>query len=111
MKTIKADEVQQKIASNEDVILINALGADSFRAKHIPGSINIPAGKVTEIAEQVLPDKDQEIIVYCSAPNCTASPSAAKKLLDLGYTNVSDFEAGLTGWLKEGFGLVRADAE
>jgi len=110
MKTINAIDVQRKVASNEDVILINALGAASFRAKHIPGSVNIPAGKVEEIAEQILPDKDQEIIVYCSSPSCTASPSAAKKMIELGYTNVSDFEAGLTGWLKEGFRLVRADA-
>lgn len=110
MKTIDAKEVQKKLISNDDVILINALGADSFRAKHIPGSLNIPAGKVEEIAEQVLPDKDQEIIVYCSSPSCTASPTAAKKLMNLGYTNVSDFEAGLTGWLKEGFPLIRADS-
>jgi len=64
---------------------------------------------VEEIAEQILPDKNQEIIVYCSSPRCTASPNAAKKLIDLGYTNVSDFEAGLTGWLKEGIRLVRTD--
>jgi len=109
MKTINAGDVKRKITSNGDVILINALGADSFRVKHIPGSVNIPAGKVEEIAEQILPDKNQEIIVYCSSPSCTASPNAAKKLIELGYTNVSDFEAGLTGWLKEGFRLVRTD--
>lgn len=108
MKTINADEVQNKLTANEDVILVNALGADSFRAKHIPGSVNIPAGKVEALAEQILPDKNQEIIVYCSSPSCTASPTAAQKLIDLGYSNIVDFEGGLTGWLKKGYSLTRA---
>jgi len=109
MNTLTAKEVHEKLNSNADTVLINALGPNSFRAKHIPGSINIPSGEIEERADQVLPAKDQEIIVYCSSPDCTASPTAAKKLSELGYTNVSDFEAGLTGWLKEGFSLARAN--
>lgn len=111
MNTLTAKEVQEKLNSSTDAILINTLGSDNFRSKHIPGSFNIPTGEIEERAGQVLPDKDQEIIVYCASRDCTASPTAAKKLVELGYSNVFDFEAGLTGWLKEGFRLVRADSE
>lgn len=106
MKKLTAKKLKQKLESNSDVVLINTLGADSFRAKRIPGSINIPSGNIQMHAEQVLPDKDQEIIVYCGSPDCPASPKAAEKLADLGYNNVHDFEGGLTGWLQEGFSLI-----
>ena len=109
MKTLKANEVRQKLHSDGDTILINPLGRESFKAKHIPGSINIPADEIEDQAKQVLPDKNQEIIVYCASPGCPASPQAAQKLTDLEYHNVYDFEAGLTGWLNEGYELVRSE--
>ena len=104
MNVISPNEVHQKLKSNDDAVLINTLGADSFRAKRIPASVNIPTGQI-ERAEHLLPDKDQQIIVYCASPDCNASPKAAEKLTQLGYRNVYDFEGGLTGWLKEGFSL------
>jgi len=111
MNTLTADQVHQKLLSDNDTVVINALGKDSFLAKHIPGSINIPAGDVEERAEQVVPDKDQEIIVYCASPDCPASPKAAKKLNEMGYTNVYDFEDGVTGWLKANYSLIREDGQ
>jgi rhodanese-related sulfurtransferase len=110
MDTVTAIDLRQKLESATDMILINTLGTDSFRAKRIPGSINIPAGNIMERAEQVLPDKEQEIIVYCGGPDCSASPKAARKLSELGYTNVYDFEGGLTGWLREDLPLKRKDS-
>lgn len=110
MKTLSAKDVRERMTSDEDTLLINTLDSDSFQAKHIPGSFNIPTDKIDDIAGTVLPDKSQEIIVYCANEDCTASPQAAEKLMSMGYTNVYDFEAGLAGWLKEGFDLVRKEA-
>lgn len=78
MNSLSAKEVHEKLSSDENTVLINTLGADSFRAIHIPGSINIPAAKVEDIA----------------SADCPASPKA-DKLITLGYMNV-----GLTDWLK-----------
>ena len=103
MNELTAKQVKQQLESNADIVLINTLGAESFRAKRIPGSINIPAGQIQARAEHLLPDKDQPIVVYCASPDCPASPNAAEKLINLGYSNVYDFEGGLTGWLNEGF--------
>lgn len=110
MKTLSASDVREKMNSSEDTILINTLDKDSFKAKHIPGSINIPTEKIDDIASTVLPDKNQEIIVYCANEDCTASPQAAEKLMSMGYTNVYDFEAGLSGWLKERFHMIKKES-
>ena len=109
MKTLTANQVHQKLISDNDTVVINALGKDSFRAKHIPGSINIPAEEVEQRAEQVVPDKDQEIIIYCASPDCSASPQAAETLTEMGYTNVYDFEDGITGWLNADYALSRKE--
>jgi len=109
MHTLTADQVDEKLLSDNDTVVINALGKDSFLAKHIPGSINIPAENVEEWAKQVVPDKDQEIIVYCASPDCPASPKAAEKLTEMGYSNVYDFEDGITGWLNANYTISHSE--
>lgn len=109
MQTLEADQVHKKLQSDSDTVVINTLAKDSFLAKHIPGSINIPAEEIENRAEQVLPDKNQQIIVYCASPDCPASPKAAESLTEMGYSNVYDFEAGLTGWLNANYTISRSE--
>lgn len=105
LQTIDAETLRRKMTGEHAPILINALERDAFIAKHIPGSINIPAENA-EIAKEVLPYMDAEIVVYCANADCMASPNLAQKLEEMGYTNVSDFEEGLAGWRKAGFELI-----
>jgi len=98
MDPISAEDLKKKIDSKEDFELINVLSKDSYEVKHIPGSKNIPVDELEERAKTELPDKNKEVIVYCSSPECHASPRAAKKLEAMGYTNVIEFESGLAGW-------------
>ena len=86
-----------------------SLSKDNIRAKHIPGSINKPAEEIEQRAEQVILDKYQEIIVYCASPDCPASPQAAEILTVMGYTNVYNFENGITGWLNADYALSRKE--
>ena len=103
MKTISAQELKKKIDDKEDFELVDVLSKDSFEAKHIPGSKSIPVNELEERAPQELSDKDKETIVYCASKECQASPHTAKKLEELGYTNVADFEDGLAGWQDVGY--------
>lgn len=98
MKTISVEELKKKIDAKEDFILVNVLSKDSFEARHISTSINIPVDEIENRAPSELPDKNKEIIVYCASTECQASPRVAKKLEELGYTNVTDYEAGVAGW-------------
>jgi len=103
MKTMSAEELKNKIDAKEDFILVNVLSNESFEAKRVPTSINIPVDEIGQRAQSKLPDKNKEIVVYCASTTCQASPTAAKKLEELGYTNVADFEAGLAGWEEAGY--------
>lgn len=105
-----AEVLFDKMNSNERPVLINALDEEAYIAKRIPGSINIPTEKADHI-ENIVPDKDQDIVVYCANENCEASPKLAKKLMEKGYTRVWDFEDGLAGWKKNGYELAGQEIE
>jgi rhodanese-related sulfurtransferase len=36
-----------------------------YRHSHLPGALNLPPGKATEMAPDLLPDKKAEIVLYC----------------------------------------------
>lgn len=109
LERIDAETLRSKINSNDTPIVINALNQEAYMAKHIPGSINIPAENA-DLAEKVIPYKKSKIVVYCANTNCTASPNLAQNLEDMGYTNVRDFEEGLAGWKKAGYELIGNEA-
>ncbi|MEX0920124.1 MAG: rhodanese-like domain-containing protein [Candidatus Pacearchaeota archaeon] len=103
MKTISAQQLKKKLDEKEGFVLVDVLSKESFDSKHIPGSINIPVGEIEERAPKEIKDKDKEVVVYCASESCQASPSAAKKLTEMGYKNVADFEGGLAGWEESGY--------
>ena len=63
--TISRDELKAKIDRGDDFVLVEALGEEKYRDWHLPGAINIPYNRVRELAPQLLPDKNADIVVYC----------------------------------------------
>lgn len=110
MKIVKRDEVKQFLDKNENVAIVEVLATDAFAEGHLPNAINIPADKVKELAPTMLKDKAQPIVTYCLNTSCTASKTAAKALEDLGYTNVSAYEAGKEDWKSAGLPIIRGPA-
>jgi rhodanese-related sulfurtransferase len=46
-------------------VLLEVLAPRYYRHSHLPGALNLPPGKVAEMAPDLLPDKDAEIVLYC----------------------------------------------
>lgn len=100
MKPIKLEELKKKL-ENDNVKLIEVLDENDYKAEHIKGAINIPLERIgTEAKDRF--DKDDKIVVYCSDYSCSSSPTAAKKLDNLGFKNVYDFEGGKKEWKDAG---------
>jgi rhodanese-related sulfurtransferase len=66
--TITRDDLKQKIDRKDDFLLVETLPATAYHHNHLPGAINLPPDKVSELAAQLLPDKGAEIVVYCANP-------------------------------------------
>ena len=64
MGNISREELKAKINRGESFVLVSTLSAEHYQSSHLPGAINPPYEFVDE-AERHLPDKDDEIVVYC----------------------------------------------
>ncbi|MCP9487584.1 MAG: rhodanese-like domain-containing protein [Gaiellaceae bacterium MAG52_C11] len=94
-------EVQTRLATDRP-ILVEALGPTYFEDAHLPGAINIPHEHVDDLAPELLPDRDAEIIVYCASTTCRNSELAARRLEQLGYSNVAEYVDGKADWIEAG---------
>ena len=52
-----------------------------------------------------IPDRGTEVIVYCSDVACDSSVIVAKRLIELGYRNVSHYAEGKNDWVAAGLPL------
>jgi rhodanese-related sulfurtransferase len=62
---IGRDELRAKMDRGDSLILLEVLAPPYYRHSHLPGALNLPPGKVAEMAPDLLPDKGAEIVLYC----------------------------------------------
>ena len=92
---ITAEEAKKIVYSGEEHIILDTREQDEFNEGHIPGAILIPYTEIENKAEEMLPDKDAQILVYCRSGR--RSKIASESLAKLGYTNVKEF-GGIIEW-------------
>lgn len=93
-------QISQKDAKNimdteEGIIILDVREQDEFDRGHIAGAILMPYTKAEEMAPEMLPDKDQKILIYCRTGR--RSKIAAETLAGMGYTNLYEF-GGIEEW-------------
>ena len=87
---ITLDELKQ--FQNEGAIVIDVRSPQEYREGHIDGAISIPEYEIKKKIENILLDKDKNIVVYCSSGG--RSKKAQKTLNKLGYQNVYNLYEG-----------------
>ena len=103
MKTITTDELKQLREKNEDLTLVNTLGAESFEKTLIPGAINVPldSSDFASKVEQEAGGKNKPVVVYCASSHCNSSEKAAEELEVAGFTAVSRYTGGAAAWQED----------
>jgi rhodanese-related sulfurtransferase len=101
VRTIEREELRQKMARGDRFKLVMSLNEWAFLAKHILGSVhfNTPEEMLAALK------KDDEIVVYCSNPDCLASLAVYRRLVEHGYKNVRRYAGGLVDWENAGLPL------
>jgi phage shock protein E len=92
---ISAEDAKERMDSGDELIILDVRTQAEYDEEHIAGAILIPNETIGDEMPELLPDLDAEILIYCRSGRRSAE--AAKKLVDLGYTNVYDF-GGIVGW-------------
>ena len=92
---ITAEEAKEIMDTEEGYVILDVREQDEYDAGHISGAILIPYTQIEAKANEMLPDKDQLILVYCRSGR--RSKIAAEALAELGYTNIKEF-GGILDW-------------
>lgn len=92
-KKITPDEALEMM--NENSLILDVRTAEEFATGHIPNAVLLPLDQIQAGDLELLDNKDQIILVYCRSGN--RSETAARALIDAGYTQVYDF-GGIIDW-------------
>ncbi len=68
----------------------------------IPGAKALAPDAPAEKVTSMLPDTQALIVTYCVNLKCPASSLLAKRLRQLGYSNVLEYHEGIEGWIAAG---------
>ncbi len=91
-------EAEKIMSQQTGYVILDVRTPEEFAQRHIPQAINVPNEIIGTDPISELPNKEQMILVYCRSGR--RSKEAAKKLCDLGYTNVVEF-GGIIDWQGE----------
>jgi rhodanese-related sulfurtransferase len=68
VETISRDDLKAKIDQEDDFVLVETLSEEQYQHAHLPGAVNIPPYRERELAGELIPDKDADVVVYCGSP-------------------------------------------
>ncbi|MGB5831799.1 MAG: rhodanese-like domain-containing protein [Thiohalocapsa sp.] len=104
IKEIMPWDLEERLAMNRDLLVVDVREPDEFAAMHIADSLNVPRGILESACEwdyeETVPElvqaRDREVVVVCRSGY--RSVLAAHSMQVLGYRNVASLQTGLRGW-------------
>ena len=91
---ISMQELEEK--QKNGAVIIDVRSSQEYDEGHINNAINIPKYEIKKNVNNVLKNKNQEIVLYCQTG--FRSKQAYKKLIKLEYKNVYNLFGGLEKW-------------
>ncbi len=88
--------------------LIDVREPHEHQEAHLEGDVLIPQGTLAERIEEVAPDTDQRVLLYCRSGNRSAL-SALELASKLGYENVASVSGGILEWQEQGLPVVEPE--
>ena len=84
-----------------EAMILDVRGASEYKEMHIPGAVNIHAGRVLQSQAHI--PRDQPVIVHCLSGD--RSSIAVSALMAHGYRNLFNLTDGILAWQQQGYPL------
>jgi molybdopterin/thiamine biosynthesis adenylyltransferase/rhodanese-related sulfurtransferase len=95
------EAVRKRLDGGDKLSLLDVREQEEVENGIVPGARTLSRAHFESRVEDVLPDKEAEVVVYCASG--VRSVFAAKTLKDLGYSKVSSMSGGFTRWKDLGY--------
>ena len=105
---LSPETLKNKLNQEESFFLIDVREDSEWLTGHILKAMHISKGVIERDIEKLIPDTDNELVLYCSGG--FRSALVADSLQNMGYTKVLSLQSGLQGWIDEGNSLIKEDA-
>ncbi|MBA3818978.1 MAG: sulfurtransferase [Deltaproteobacteria bacterium] len=92
--------IAERLERGDTFHFVDVREDDEWRGGYARGAIHLGKGIIERDIETKLPDKSDEIVLYCGGG--FRSALAAEALTKLGYTNVSSMDGGMRAWRAAG---------
>jgi rhodanese-related sulfurtransferase len=101
LSTLTVLELSGLLEDGAQVLMYDA-NSQKTRDKYgiIPGAILLSHYSDYDAAKELPPTKSQKLVFYCAGQLCSSAPTAARKALEVGYTDVHVLPAGIKGWVE-----------
>jgi rhodanese-related sulfurtransferase len=96
---VTAREVQDRLASGEEITLIDVREQNEWNLGHAAPAMYIGRGVLESQIESRVP-RDAHVVLICASGNRSAL--AARTLEEMGYTNVASMAGGFRDWVATG---------
>jgi molybdopterin/thiamine biosynthesis adenylyltransferase/rhodanese-related sulfurtransferase len=97
---ITPEALRARLAQGE-LALLDVRSELEWKAGSIAGAVHLPENRVDPEIEELLPNKQRPIVVFCSGEKRAALAGA--NMLELGYANVLRLAPGFDRWRRLGF--------
>ena len=101
VKETNVAEVKKRMDAGEKLTLVDVREDNEWNKGHIKGAVHLGKGIIERDIEGVVPNKEQEIILYCGGG--FRSALVADNLKKMGYKNPVSMDGGWRGWNEQGF--------
>lgn len=91
---VRNEELAEKLASGENIIVLDVREPAEYSFTRIPGAVSIPLGELEEKLGQL--QQDQEYYVVCRTG--ARSDMACQLLAERGFSKVKNVVPGMSGW-------------
>ena len=96
IREITVEETRNRLLSGLPIRLIDVREDHEWEAGHATGAEHLGKGVIERDIEELVPDKDTELILYCGGGYRSAL--ACDNLQRMGYTNVHSLAGGWKAW-------------
>src|ERR687896_2392403 len=93
--------VKQRLDGGDKLSLLDVREQEEVENGIVPGARTLSRAHFESRVEDVLPNKDSEVVVYCASG--VRSVFSAKTLKELGYSNVISMKGGFNRWKDLGY--------
>ena len=104
IKNITTVELKNKISENTPKYIIDVREKEEYESSHIENSHSIPVTEFKSKYQELLTDKNEEIILICRSGG--RSMVIAIFLDQEGYSNIINVDGGVLSWNKDGNDLT-----